>query len=273
MPRVAAGLLVVASSFAAGCFQDGPMSGPVPSTPLPLVNFMTSDLSTGVRLVSVRITDGGDTVSAELIATIAPAVRVSTWPGDVEVASSEAVSSSPGGQDPSGAGRFGYAQIDRTLDAAVDGSVWYRVSLPRRPADYQVSSDLTLSTFAGGALGVRISPAHRPVVASVMSCPKEGGAVAVYAGFSEPLTKPPGALALDYGTPAAPCAVGADEPSVTQFICANATGAAPFSLRIADSVTATGSGSPMAAGTLRSADMQSAVLGDGCSYYKPAIAD
>jgi hypothetical protein len=274
MPRVAVGLLaVVAASFAAGCFEDGPMSGPAPSIPPPLVNFMTSDLSTGVRVASVRISDGGRTVSAELMAKIAPAIRVSTWPGDVEVASSETVSTFPGGQDPSGAGRFGYAQIDRTLDAALDGNGWYAVSLPRRPADYQVSSDLVLSTFAAGALGIRISPAHPPVVSSVMSCPKEGGTVAVYAGFSEPLTKPSGAVALDYGAPAVPCAVGADEPSVTQFICANAAGAQPFSLRIADTVTAAASGSPLAAGTLRSAEMQSAVLGDGCSYYKPAIAN
>ena len=50
------------------------------------------------------------------------------------------------------------------------------VSLPqRRTGDYQVSSDLILFAFDGGALGVRISPAHPPVVSSVMSCAKERG--------------------------------------------------------------------------------------------------
>lgn len=273
--RVAAGMLaVVGAAFTAGCSEDWQTTGPPPTPPPPFVNFTTPDLSTGVRIVSIRIANHNSDVPLDLLNAVAAQIRVSTWPGDVQVDASQTVATFRAEQLANGAERAAYGQIDEMLDATVDGSGWYGVSLPQRQtADYQVSSDLTLSTFAGGALGVRISPAHPPVVSSVMSCPKNGGTVAVYAAYSEPLTKPPEALALDYGATAAPCTVGDDQPSVTQFICANATGAAPFALRIADTITAAASGSPMAAGTLRSADMQSSVLGDGCSYYKPAITD
>jgi hypothetical protein len=271
MARVAAGVLVVAAAcFAAGCREDDPPGGSEPRLPLPFVGFVTSDLSTSVHLASLRISNNGRDVPLDLVNTVVAQLRVSTWPGDVPVAASATVATFPGEQLANGGLRAGYGQIDLTLDAALDGSGWYGVSLPeRRTNDYQVSNDLILFTFAGGALGVRISPAHPPVVSSAKSCAPNVGPRSVYVAFSEPVTKPSGALTLDYGL--AHCAVGDDQPSVTQFSCTNA--ALPFLLHIADGVTAAASGSPMAAGTLSSEDMQwGGQVGD-CTHYKRVIVD
>ena len=58
--------------------------------------------------------------------------------------------------------------------------------------------------------------------------------VAVYAGYSEPVSRSAGALpALDYGTKPISCTVGDDSSGETQFICANAgSEGQPFLLRI-----------------------------------------
>ena len=271
--RVAAGwLAVVAASFTAGCEDDpGPRGAPTP--PRPSVGFATADLSTSVRVASIRISNNGSDVPIDIVNTVAAQVRVSTWPGDVEVAASQTVATYPAEQLPNGGVRAGYGKIDLTLDPTLDGNGWYRFSLPeRRTDDYQVSNDSVSFTFAGGALGVRISPAHPPVVSSVTACAPNVGPVVVDAAFSEPVTKPPGALTLDYGA-ARPCALGDDQPSVTQFVCANAQAASDFSLHIADGITAAASGSPMAAGTLSSEDMQWSVLDGDCTYYKPTQTD
>ena len=100
--------------------------------------------------------------------------------------------------------------------------------LPERDSDYRLNKAVLFS-FDDGAFGVRLSPSHPPVVASAMSCPKEGGVVAVYAQFSEPVNNAPGALGLDYGNIAMTCAVGAESASEDQFLCANATAGQPFS--------------------------------------------
>ena len=240
----------------------------------PLMLFMTSDLSTGVRVATIRIGNYDSDVPLDLVNALAVPVRVSTWPGDVPVPATQTVSTFPEEQLPNGGRRAAYGQIDLTLVETLDGNGWYQVSLPRQGTDdYQVSGGVFLSGFVGGPFGVRISPAHPPVVSKVMSCANDGGTVTVSAGFSEPLTKPSGDLALDYGVPAAPCAVGDDQPTFIEFTCANATGAAPFSLHIAGTATAAASGSPMEAGTLRSADMHVWVLGNGCSYYMPPATD
>jgi len=272
MSRVAAGLLaVVAASFAVGCGEGGPRSGGAPTKPPPQVAFVTADLSTGVRVASVQISDSGIDVSPELVNTLAAAVRVSTWPGDVEVASTKTITNFPG-QLPGGAQRLAYAQIDWQLDAGLDGNAWYAISLPARPADYTLGNAFAFR-FEGGARGSRLSPSHPPVVGSVMSCTKESGVVAAYARFSEAVSKAAGAPALDYGLAATPCAVGGDSPGETQFICADAISGQPFSLQIPEGVSAQASGSPMAPGTLDSAGMQADVAPDGCSVHKPVIVD
>jgi len=80
----AAGLMaLIAASFAPGCGEGGPRSGGAPTKPPPQVAFVTADLSTGVRIASVQISDSGIDVSAEIVNTIAAAVRVSTWPRPV----------------------------------------------------------------------------------------------------------------------------------------------------------------------------------------------
>src|SRR6185369_15804444 len=100
---------------------------------------------------------------------------------------------------PNGALRAAYAEIEKQLDANLDASVWYAISVAPDPATYTLPDASTAFAFDGGALGVRFSPAHAPVVASVMSCAKDGGVVAVYARYSEPLAWGAGTPALDYG--------------------------------------------------------------------------
>jgi hypothetical protein len=102
-----------------------------------------------------------------------------------------------------------------------------------------------------------------------MSCSKDAGVVAVYARYSESLTKTAGQLSLDYGGAPAPCSVGADQPGETQFICSGTEGAS-FSLRIPDGVTGQASGTPMAPFTLDSGEMDVDVMPDGCRLYKPS---
>jgi hypothetical protein len=269
--RVGAGLTgLVAASFAAGCSQGDSLIAPTKGPPT--VSFMTADQSTGVGAVSIWITDGGYDVPLDLANSIARNVNVATWPGDVGVPSSQMVATFPRLQYPNGAERLAYAQIDIQLDATIAGNAWFAVSLPERPGEYQLQGADSLFAFDGGARGVRVSPVHPPVVASVMACAKEPGVV-VYAQFSELVTKAAGALTLDYGNPAAPCSAGGEGTGEDQFLCANATEGQPFSLHIVGLVTAQASGLPMAPGTLRSSDMQMSVTADGCSLYKPAIAD
>lgn len=262
---------LLATALAAGCFKDGPTSLPAPTPGPPTISFQTADQSTGVSAVSIWVSDSGSDVPLELLRGIAMRVRVSTWPGGADVPSTATITTTAGEQLPNGAERLAYGQIEQQVDGAVEGNGWYAVSLPERAGDYRLN-EAVLFSFGGGAFGVRISPAHPPVVASVMSCAKEGGVVAVYAQFSEPVNNAPGALALDYGATPMTCAVGAESTGEDQFVCANATAGQPFSLHIVGAVTAQSSSLAMAPGTLRSADMQVSTTNDGCWLYKPAIA-
>jgi hypothetical protein len=199
-------------------------------------------------------------------------MRVFDWSGGAAVPSRLSTTTSAGGQEPGGAVRQGYAQIQVTIDPALDGSPWYAIALPTQASAYRLNGEAALFTFADGTRGVRFSPAHAPLVALVVVCQKDGGTVAAYAHFSESVNAV-GTLEFDHGATAAPCAVGDEQPAVTQFICANATGTGTFALRIADGVTAQASGAAMAATTLRSADMETWSTNDGCSYYRPALAN
>ena len=157
----AAGLMaLIAASFAPGCREGGPRSGGAPTKPPPQVAFVTADLSTGVRIASVQISDSGIDVSAELVNTIAAAVRVSTWPSDAEVATTKTITNIPG-QLPGGAPRLAYAQIDWLLDAGLDGNAWYAISMPARPGTTPwATPSRSGSTAAHAAQGCR--PPIRP---------------------------------------------------------------------------------------------------------------
>ena len=150
-----------------------------------------------------------------------------------------------------------------------------RSRLAPQPATYSLPSEANAFAFDGGARGVRFSPAHAPVVASVMSCAKDGGVVAVYARYSEPVVRAAGAMPiLDYGIPPAGCAVGGDSTVETQFICSNAgSGDQPLWLEIPDGVTAQASGAAMVPGRLDSTAMQTSTTNDGCTVHKPLTVD
>jgi len=262
-------MVLIATAFATGCEEDVTELGP--SKPPPGALFMTADPTTGVRTVSIWINDSGRDVPEDLVRRIAGQVRASTWPGDLEVPSTATITTIPSEQVPGVGTSVGRGQIDLEIDAPVDASGWYAVSLTEKPGEYGVQNQAVLFSFDDGSRGVRVSPAHPPMVASVLACAKEGGVVAVYARFSELVNKAAGAVVVDYGNTAVTCPAGAEAPDEDQFLCANATAGQAFSVRIVGPATAQSSGLPLATETLRSADMQVSVMGDGCRLYKPAI--
>jgi len=265
-----AGLL---GALSAGCGgKQVEPGGGSPTRPAPLVSFTTADLSTGARAATVRINDIGP-ISDDLVNNVASRIRIATWPGDVEVSGIQVITNVMGGQLPNGAQQAAYAEIEETLDSALDGNAWYAISLPARPTEYTLPGDARAFALAGGMRGVRFSPAHAPVVASVMSCTKDGGVVAVYAHYSEPLAWGAGTPALDYGATPVSCTVGDNQAGQTQFICTATASGQPFSLQIPDGVTAQASGAAMAAGTLASAGMLTATTNDGCTVHTPATVD
>jgi len=264
-----AGLL---GALSAGCGGKQIESGGGGPTPVPPQISFTADLSTGARAETVRIDDYRP-VSDDLVNSVSSRIRIATWPGDVAVSAIQVITNVMGGQLPNGAQQAAYAEIKATLDSALEGNAWYAVSLPARPTEYRLPGDDRAFAFAGGARGVRFSPAHAPVVASVMSCTKDGGVVAVYAHYSEPLAWGAGTPALDYGATPVSCTVGDNQAGQTQFICPATASGQPFSLQIPDGVTAQASGASMAAGTLGSAGMLTATTNDGCTVHTPATVD
>jgi hypothetical protein len=265
--------LLLAVSIVAGC-GNGELDphGGGPMEPLPQISFVTTDLSTGTRVATVQIYAGVDGPSADLLTSVASTIRVATWPGGDEVITTQFITLVQRATLPNGAVRGAYGQIEKQLNAGVDANAWHSISLAPQPGTYSLPGESAAFAFDGGARGVRFSPAHAPVVASVMSCGKDGGVVAVYARYSEPVVRTGGAPALDYGATPVACGVGGDSPGETQFICAATESGQPFSLRIPDGVTAQASAAPMAAGTLDSAGMITAVTPDGCTVHKP-LAD
>jgi hypothetical protein len=267
---------LVFASLVAGC-GNGSLTDPGggPTKPLPQVSFITTDLSTGTRVATVQIYGGLDDVPADLVSAVASKVRVATWPGDGAVPTTEVITSVPYAILPNGAIQPASAEIEKQLDPALDASAWYAISLPPGATEYGTSANPFAFAFSGGARGARFSPAHAPVVASVMSCPKEAGVVAVYVRYSEPVVRATSApQTFDYGVPPAGCAVGSDSAVETQFICANGGAAGqPFWLQIPQGVTAQASGAPMVPGTLDSTGMQTDVTNDGCTVHKPLTVD
>ena len=269
--KVAAGLTgLVAVGLAAGCDVTGGehlMRSP------PRVDFLTADLSTGFGVASIQISNGVDDIPDLVLKSVASKVRVATWPGDLEVPSTQTVTTVPGGQLANGAQVMSRDQIDVQLDAALDGSGWYGVTVGLEAGLYVIDLD-PLFAFQNGGRGVRLSPAHAPVVASVMSCSKDMGTIAVYVRYSEPVLKTTGPPALDFTKYPVTCSVGADSPSETQFICVTGAGAGqPFLLNVPDGLTAQASGAPMAPATLDSMGMYAHSTSDGCTTYRPWTVD
>lgn len=235
------------------------------------VDIVTADLSTGTRTVTITLRKDGSEVSSDLLAQFAPSINVKTWPeGDVVAVTRNMSVVLGGGQLPNGAQLAnGYGQIDVQLDDTLDGSAWYSVSIASLPLGYRWDQS-KLFVFDDASMGIRVSPAHSPVVRSILSCQKDV-AVAVYVSFSEPVTSSDGAIALGFGAEAIPCSIGDQDAGEVQFICSGAGTTGPFSLRVDGSVVAQMSGSPILAGTFHTADMQLGLRSDGCHLYKPII--
>src|SRR5450631_3221530 len=266
--NVAAGLTgLLAVALAAGCGNDS-LGGGGPPTQLQQVAIAPADLSTGVSGGEVWI-NGPDDVTSAMVSSIAPQIRIVSFPGDVVVPATPSVVTTPRTVSPNGVPVPALAQIHEDLDAGLDGSGWYAVSLPASSSQYLLTTDWWLFAFEGGRRGIRWSPTHPPVVASVMSCHKDAGAVTIIVRYSEPVNKAAGLPSVAYGATPVACSASADEPGETQFICAGED-SQPFSLHLPDGMTAQASGRPMAPATLDSTGMQvSAIPNDACTVYKP----
>ena len=166
--------LLLAASVVAGCGNSGTDPGGGPTQPLPQIGFVTTDLSTGTRVATVQIYGGLDDVLADLLSAVASKIRVATWPDDVEVRRPRS-------------SRASHTQSCRTARSKPrlprSKSCWIRLwtrtpgtrsRWRRSRATYSLPSEANAFAFNGGARGARFSPAHAPVVASVMSCAKDG---------------------------------------------------------------------------------------------------
>jgi len=269
---------VVLASFVAGC-GSGTLGGGGAPRWIPQVDFQTPDRSTGISVGMVRIYSFDDEIPQDLVDTVASRIRVATWPGDIVVPATQTLLAFPTVVLPNGGQMAGYVEIDEHLDPSVDPSAWYAISMPPPTAAYSMPANPTVLALDGGATAVRFSPAHAPVVAVVIACAKEQGqepgVVAVYAGYSEPVSRSAGAPpALDYGTKPISCTVGDDSSGETQFICANAgSEGQPFLLRIPDGVTAQASGMAMLPTTLDANGMQTGTTSNNCTIHVPLTPD
>ena len=260
-PRLAVVLVL------AGC--GGGQPPPDDLRPRYAVGFFTADLSTGSPAASIRITYANADIPIDVVDMFAAKVRISAWPEGNMVGVTLATSTVPGGQLPNGSQMIAYGRIDVQLDPALPRDSWYGISIRDLPLDASWLDDGGLFAFADMSRGIRISPAHAPIVASVLWCAKGGTEAAVYVQFSEPVTGSAGAVGLGVGDANVACSPGAESATETQFICEGATGAPPFSVQIADTIVAQSSGTAMAATTVPSAEMQMFVRLDGCAVYKP----
>jgi hypothetical protein len=268
---------LVVASFIAGCRsgQLGDGGGGPPR--LPQVNFQTLDRSTGVGFGAVRIYTFEDEVPQDVVDMVASRIRVATWPGDVEVPTTQTLLKYPTVDIPNGQ-LAGYVEIDEQLDPSLDPSAWYVLSMPAPAESYSMPATVGVLALSGGATGVRFSPAHAPVVRGVSACANEQGqkpgTVTVYAGYSEPVVRAGALPALTYGSKPITCTLGDDSSDETQFICANAgTEGQAFLLRLPDGVTAQASGRPMLPTTLEPTGMQVATTGNDCTIYTPLTPD
>lgn len=263
MNRALVGLAgLVVASLVAGC-GDGP-------PPTPQVVFFTSDRTTSAQVAAIRIISADGVVPTEVIDTVAANIRVATWPGDVEVPTIQTILTGIAAAPENMVVPGGIVMIDRQLDPSLDPSAWYAISLPPSAA-YSLP---TLFAFDGGVRGSRFSPAHAPVVAWFMSCPRNGGGVTVEAWYSERVVHAAGVMpALDYGAPPVSCALGFDGITATQFICPGTGDGEPFSLRIPDGVMAQDSKRAMAPGSIDSTGMQTTPANGGCTLHLPVTAD
>lgn len=254
-----AGLAIAA--LAAGCGGGSP--------PTPQVVFFTADRTTSAQVAAIRVISADGVVPSAVIDEITSNIRVATWPDDVEVPTSQTILTGVAAAVPNMVVPGGIIMIDRQLDPGLDPSAWYAISVPPSAA-YTLP---TYFAFDGGVRGSRFSPAHAPVVARFMSCPREGGGVTVEAWYSERVVHPAGVIpALDYGAARVSCALGWDGTTATHFVCPGTDGE-PFSFRIPDGVMAQDSKTAMVSGSIESLGMQTTPANGGCTIHIPLTAN
>jgi hypothetical protein len=268
--RTGSGLVTFLSSlaFILGCESKDavPSPGKIHS-----VGFLTGELATGVGKASVAIRGPSDLTQA--IQTISGAVRVFAWPELVPVGAAKTTGIVMDGQTENGALILGYGWIDLQLDAGVNEALWYGVGMMNMPEGFRWLDESALFTFGDGTKGIRFSPAHPPVVTSLVACPKSGTSLSVQLTFSEPVLKAADAVSLNYGQPAAACSMLQDTPTVIDFSCPGADARALLVATTSGSITAMASGRSMLTGTVRSDAMQPAEAIGGCVNHKPLLVD
>ena len=141
----------------------------------------------------------------------------------------------------------------------------------QRHTAYPATLTRSRSTAARAARAFRRPDA---AVASVMSCAKDGGVVAVYARYSEPGGQDGGRNAEQPRRRATRrLALAAIPPSKRNSSARTPDRAQPLWLEIPDGVTAQASGVAMVPGRLDSTTMQTSTTSDGCTVHKPLTVD
>jgi hypothetical protein len=238
------------------------------------ISFSTSDLATAVTGATIRIQGTSDEISQESVDRIAARVVARSWPALVPVASTRATRSLTGGGQTDNGGQRppGYGEIRVEVDSTLLESAWLAVSLSDVPLGYTWQDEGNLFLFSDGMRGVRISPDHAPVVASVLACEKDPALVIVYVSFSEPVLAAAGLVTLSYGASGVSCAAGPETKGDVRFMCPGPLGG-EFTVSVTGSIVSESSGLSMTTGLLASRGMQVESRHDGCRVYKPLMVD
>ena len=239
------------------------------------ISFADGELTTGVPVISVVLRLGTEDVTLQPTDQIALELRTTTWPELSPVSTAQRTSIIPGiGQTPSGAqGEGDRGQIDVELAAAEDPTRWYAVAIPSVPRGFRWQNESALFSFTDGSKGVRFSPEHAPVVASLMACVKTNDTTRVELRFSEPVTKSPDAVGLQYGDPSESCTIAEDTPQAVWFDCAGSNANALLTASATGSITSEASGRPLTTASIRSDAMQKSTAPDGCVVHRTIVVD
>jgi hypothetical protein len=255
------GVACVGAVGLGGCGDgaSGPLAGYAVSLEVP-------DLSTGTTMVSVVVDGEGQDVSNASVSAIADTATTTIWPDGTAVPvdfSNELISRSEN-NEPRVAGRATWR-----LTSAADPQPWYSISFPPLPAGYRWRDESELFRLNSGRRGIRISPAHAPVLSGVMVCGKNSDLAALYVRFSEPITATSGAVIATLADTA--CVLTGQISSEMQFGCPGGDTAAAATIDIVGAIAGSLAGQMVPMGRMQTADMQAVTRLDGCRSYR-AIA-
>jgi hypothetical protein len=245
-----------------GCSHPVKEVGPSPGNS---ISFSIADLSTGVWGATLTVYAEGRTVTLDVLKEVADQVRVFSWPSNASVVPTVTMGlgTSPDAGFPAIAGS---GWIDVELDPANDAASWFGLTLAKLPEGHRFQAETALFAFAAGVRGVRFSPKHAPLIASLLACTKAGGALVVYVSFSELVSQSANAVSVSHGVPPVPCDRGGD---ATQFLCGVAPLGDSLSVEVSGLVTSVATGTAAPLGTLTGADLQSTPSEALCLRYEP----